>query len=162
MADLALQLKGPQPVSEVVLDILRRGVYVGPVLALVGGIIWGLEGASSVGYGVGLVLFNFWLSALLIAFSSRISLAFLMIAVLGGFLLRLGIIFIAFWLVKDAGWINVIALGLTIIITHLGLLIWEMKYVSASLAYPGLKPKKSQILNMGQNTKKKTQEEAAK
>ena len=31
-------------------------------------------------------------------------------------------------------------LGLTLIVTHLGLLIWETRHVSASLAYPGLKP----------------------
>ena len=32
-------------------------------------------------------------------------------------------------------------LGITIIVTHLGLLFWEMKYISASLAFPALKPK---------------------
>ena len=32
------------------------------------------------------------------------------------------------------------ALGVTLIVTHLGLLIWETRHVSASLAYPGLKP----------------------
>ena len=26
------------------------------------------------------------------------------------------------------------------IVTHLGLLFWETRYVSASLAFPGLKP----------------------
>ena len=31
-------------------------------------------------------------------------------------------------------------LGATIIVTHLGLLVWEMKYVALSLAHPGLKP----------------------
>ena len=31
-------------------------------------------------------------------------------------------------------------LGITIIATHLGLLLWEMKYVSLSLAYPAHKP----------------------
>jgi hypothetical protein len=34
-----------------------------------------------------------------------------------------------------------VPLGITIIVTHLGLLFWEMKFVSASLAFPGLKPK---------------------
>ena len=33
------------------------------------------------------------------------------------------------------------ALGTSIIVTHLGLLVWELKYVAISLAYPGLKPK---------------------
>ncbi len=140
------RIEGPQPVSEVALDMLKRGLLSAPVLALVGGAIWGLAGSSSVAYGLGLVLFNFWLSAFLIAYTSKISLGLLMAGVLGGFLLRLGIIFGAFWAVKDLGWINVTALGLTIIITHLGLIVWELKYVSASLAYPGLKPKKAGLV----------------
>ena len=57
--------------------------------------------------------------------------------------LRLGLIFLAVYLVKDAGWISLPALGATIIVTHLGLLVWELKYVAMSLAYPGLKPKPS-------------------
>ena len=57
-----------------------------------------------------------------------------------GYLLRLGLIFVAVFAVKDAGWISLPALGATIIVTHLGLLVWELKYVALSLAYPGLKP----------------------
>ena len=37
-------------------------------------------------------------------------------------------------------WISLPALGATIIVTHLGLLAWELKYVAISLAHPGLKP----------------------
>jgi len=44
------------------------------------------------------------------------------------------------WVVKDASWISFPALGSTIIVTHLGLLFWEMKYVALSLSHPGLKP----------------------
>lgn len=61
-------------------------------------------------------------------------------AILFGYLLRLGLIFAAVWVVRDAAWISFPALGATIIITHLGLLVWELKYVAISLAYPGLKP----------------------
>jgi hypothetical protein len=43
-------------------------------------------------------------------------------------------------LVADAGWVAKVPLGVTLIVTHLGLLLWETKYVSASLAFPGLKP----------------------
>jgi hypothetical protein len=57
-----------------------------------------------------------------------------------GYLIRLGLIFIAVWFVKDASWISLPALGATIIVTHLGLLAWELKYVAISLAHPGLKP----------------------
>ena len=69
-----------------------------------------------------------------------IGLGAMMVAVLFGYLLRLGLIFLAVYLVKDAGWISRPALGSSIIVTHLGLLLWELKYLSLSLAYPGLKP----------------------
>jgi len=68
----------------------------------------------------------------------------MMAATLFGYLIRLALIFLAVWLVKDSPWISFPALGSTIIITHLGLLFWEMKFVAVSLAYPGLKPTKSQ------------------
>ena len=107
------------------------------------GFIWGLDGAFSSAYGIGIVLLNFALSATLVAVTARISLALMMGAVLFGYLIRLGLIFLAVFLVKDAGWISLPALGATIIVTHLGLLIWEMKYVALSLAHPGLKPTRS-------------------
>ena len=61
-------------------------------------------------------------------------------AALFGFLLRLGLIFLAVMLVARRRWVALVPLGLTLIVTHLGLLFWEMRYVSASLAFPGLKP----------------------
>ena len=168
MDTITPRLEGPQPVSQIALDMLKRGLLAAPLLAIIGGAIWGLAGSSSVAYGLGLVLFNFWLSAFLIAYTSKISLSLLMAGVMGGFLLRLAIIFGAFWVVKDVGWINVVALGLTIIITHLGLIVWELKYISASLAHPGLKPKKSRLKprksifkskKSGLNSKKKLKNE---
>ena len=72
--------------------------------------------------------------------AARISLGLLMAATLFGYLIRLGLIFLAVYLVRDASWISLPALGATIIVTHLGLLFWEMKYVAISLANPGLKP----------------------
>jgi hypothetical protein len=134
------RFEGPSPVAQVARDLVRRGVWIAPSLMFVGALIWGTDGFFSVGYGVALILVNFALSALLIASTARISLSLMMAAVLFGFLIRLGVIFIAVWLVKDAEWMQMVALGLTIIVTHLGLLFWELRYVSASLAYPGLKP----------------------
>lgn len=134
------RMEGPSPAMQVALDIVKRGVWVAPVLILVGAAIWGADGAASVAYGLAIVLANFALSAGLIAWSSRISLALLMGTVLFGFLIRLAVIFLAVMLVRDASWMNLLALGLTIIVTHLGLLFWELKYVSASMAFPGLKP----------------------
>jgi hypothetical protein len=93
-------------------------------------------------YAIALVLVNFFLAAGLVAITARISLGLMMGAVLFGYLARLGLIFLAVILVRDASWISLTALGLTIIVTHLGLLVWEMRYVAASLAFPALKPRK--------------------
>ena len=130
----------PRPERTVARDLVRHGLMLGPVLVLVSGAIWGLEGAVSSGYAVAIVLVNFLLAAALITWAAPISLPLLMGAVLGGYLLRLGLIFVAVFLIRDASWFEKLPLGLTIIVTHLVLLVWELRYVSASLAYPGLKP----------------------
>ena len=136
-------LAGPAPEVGVTKDIIRRGLIVAPVLMAVCGFIWGLHGSYSSAYGIAIVLVNFALAATLVATTARISLGLMMGAVLFGYLVRLGLILLAVLLVKDSGWISLPALGATIIITHLGLLIWEMKYVALSLAHPGLKPARS-------------------
>jgi hypothetical protein len=110
------------------------------VLILVFGLIWGLDGALSTAYGLALVMANFALAAAMLSYAGRISPGFLMGAALFGYLIRLTLIFLAIWLVKDAAWVELMPLGITIIATHLGLLLWEMKYVSLSLAYPAHKP----------------------
>ena len=134
------RLEGPAPEVAVSRDMIKRGLIVAPVLIAVCGVIWGVDGAWSSAYGIAIVLANFALAAGLIAFTARISLGLMMGATLFGYLLRLGLIFVAVWLVRDAPWISIPALGSTIIVTHLGLLFWEMKYVALSLSSPGLKP----------------------
>lgn len=138
--DPTVRLDGPSPEVSVSKDMVRRGLIAGPVLVAICGVIWGLDGAAGALVGIGLVMCNFLLAAFLISVTARISLGLMMGTVMFGYLLRLGLIFLVIYLLRDAEWISLIALGLTIIITHLGLLLWEMRYVAASLAYPGLKP----------------------
>jgi hypothetical protein len=139
-APFTTRLEGPAPEVSVSRDIVRRGLIVAPVLVAVCGVIWGVDGAWSSAYAIAIVLLNFGLAAALIAVTARISLTLMMAAILFGYLIRLGLIFLAVFLVRDASWISLPALGTSIIVTHLGLLIWEMKYVAISLAHPGLKP----------------------
>jgi hypothetical protein len=137
------QLDGPATEVHVSRDMIKRGLIAGPVLVAICTVLWGGDGALSSVYGIVLVLANFALAAAIIATTARISLGLLMGATLFGYLIRLGLIFLAVYLVRDAGWISLPALGATIIVTHLGLLFWEMKYVAISLAHPGLKPARS-------------------
>ena len=141
---ITTRFDGPAPEVAVSTDMIKRGLVVAPVLIAICGVIWGMDGVWSGAYGIAIVLANFALAAAFIAGAARISLGLMMAATLFGYLIRLALIFLAVWLVKDAGWISFPALGSTIIITHLGLLFWEMKYVALSLAHPGLKPTKTQ------------------
>jgi hypothetical protein len=134
------RLEGPAPEVAVTKDMIKRGLVVAPLLIAICAVIWGVNGAFSSAYAIALVLVNFALAATLVAVTARISLGLMMGAVLFGYLARLGLILLAVLLVRDAGWISLPALGATIIITHLGLLVWEMKFVALSLAHPGLKP----------------------
>lgn len=136
------RLDGEAPEVTVSLDMVRRGLYAAPVIVAVCAVFAGLDGVFSSLYGVALVLVNFAISAGLVSVTARISLSLMMGAVMFGYVGRLGLIFLAVILVRDASWISLTALGLTIIVTHLGLLVWEMRYVAASLAFPALKPKK--------------------
>ena len=137
---LTQRLEGPAPVMEVAKDLVRRTAIVAPVLVVFGAIFWGTSGAASVGYGVAIVMVNFLLAAALLAWAGRISFAAMGGAAMFGFLIRLGLIFIAVLLVKDASWVEMLPLVLTLIVAHLGILFWEMRYISGTLAHPGLKP----------------------
>jgi len=134
---------GPAVETQIVRDMLRRSLPAVPVLLIAGALGWGADGAASTLFAVALVAANFALSAWMLAWSARISLAVLMTTSMFGYLLRLGLIAAAVLLAKDASWMSLWPLGLTIIVTHLGLLFWELRFISASLAFPGLKPKTS-------------------
>ena len=135
-------ISGPAPEAVLAKDLSRRALLVAPVLLLVGLLGWGVDGALSAGYGLVLVVANFAIAAGLLAWAAPISLGAFMGAALFGYLLRLGLLFGAVVLVRDAGWVELWPLGLTIVVTHLGLLAWEARSVSASLAYPALKPRR--------------------
>ena len=137
---LLSKFSGESPVMQVVLDMLKRGLMIAPVAIGIGYLFAQSQGAWSVAFGLALIFVNFFLSAWIIQVTARISFAALAGGAMFGFLIRLGIITAAVLLVRNASWIDLVALGVTIIITHLGLLFWELRYISGSLAYPGLKP----------------------
>ena len=137
---LTTRLEGPAVEQELARDMVKRALPMAPVALLLCGLLWGFDGALSSAYALLLVLVNFVLAAALLSWSARISLTLMMGAALGGYLIRLGLILLAVLAVKDASWVELWPLGLTIIVSHLGLLFWETRYVSASLAFPGLKP----------------------
>jgi len=121
-------------------DLAKRGLYAAPVVVAIGAVFGGVNGAFSALFALGLVVVNFLLSAALISYTARVSLTLMMGAILGGYILRLGLITLAVLAVKDLSWVSLTALGITIIVTHLGLLFWELKYLAIALAFPGVRP----------------------
>ena len=140
---LSMNDTGPAPEAAIVRDIIKHGLWVAPAFVGFGAAIWGVNGAWSTAYGLALVLANFALAAMLVAYTARISYALMMGSMMFGYLIRLAIISVAVFLVRQASWVELLPLGLTIIVAHLGLLFWELRYLSLSLAFPALKPKTS-------------------
>ena len=131
---------GPAPEREIAADMVRRALPAAPVIVVLAALPWGVDGALSAAFAIAVVVVNFLVAAWVLAAASRISYGLLMGAALFGYLVRIALIGLAVWAVKDASWVEPLPLGLTLIVTHLGLLLWELRYVSASLAFPGLKP----------------------
>jgi hypothetical protein len=132
--------EAPDPEVAIARDIVKHAIWALPALLLVTFLVWGVNGAASAAFAAAIVVVNFLFAAWANARAARISAALLGAVAMFGFLIRLAIVFVAFWLARDASWMKVVPFGLTIVVTHVGLLFWEMKYISASLAYPGLKP----------------------
>lgn len=132
---------GPAPEAQIGRDLARRGAVTAPVFIAFWWLVAGSSGAWSAAYGLALVLGNFVFAAAVLTVAARISYAVLLGAMLFGYLVRLALVSLAIYLVRDAAWVDLIALGITVVVAHVGLLFWEMRYISASLAFPGLRPK---------------------
>jgi hypothetical protein len=129
------------PERAIAQDLFRRGLVLAPVLVAACAVFAGRAGALTAAYALVIVLANFLASAALLAWAAPQSPTVLMGAALGGFLGRMVVVGTAVWAVSDVSWINIKLLAVTVLLTHLGLLAWETRYVSASLAFPGLKPR---------------------
>lgn len=147
VADLRAAVPDAPPVERaLVFDMLRRGSWLAPLVIAASALLWGGAGAASAAVAVALVFLNLVLAAVALSWAARRSLTMIMAVALGGFVVRMGLVVVVMLLVKDAAWIDLVALGVTVLVTHLGLLFWELRYVSASLAFPALKPGNKEAL----------------
>ena len=148
----AADLHAPAPDApaverELAFDMLRRGIWFAPAIVLAAAAVWGSDGASSAGVAIAIVFVNLLLAAVSLSWAASRSLTLLMAVAFGGFVVRMGLVTVVMLLVKDEPWVDLVALGVTVLVTHLGLLFWELRYVSASLAFPALKPGHKEALH---------------
>jgi hypothetical protein len=131
----------PNVETDLATDMVKRAIPLAPAIVLVAALFGGSKGAWSALLAVTVVVANFLLAAASLSWAARTSPVALMAMALGGFLVRMMLVTAVVLAVRHASWINLSVLAITILVTQLGLLFWETKYVGASLAFPGVKPK---------------------
>jgi hypothetical protein len=138
--DASTAVATPPVERSIALDLARRALIIAPAVVLVAGLVRGVDGAASAALGVGLAIVNFLATAAGLSWASRRSSTTLAAVAMGGFVVRMGVLLGAM-LLADAlfGWVDVIVLGITLFGAHLGLLFWELRSVSLTLAAPGLR-----------------------
>ena len=125
---------GPAVEKDLAFHMITRAVPLAPLIVFGALIIRGGDGAWSALLAVGIVVVNLVFAAALYTWGARTSANMLMVAALGGFLLRMLLVTLVVVLVKDQSWVDLHTLAVALLITQLGLLAWECHHVATSLA----------------------------
>jgi hypothetical protein len=125
--------------SRIAGHMARHALVIAPLVILACGLLRGIDGAISAAIALVLVCGNFMISARLIGWAAAKGPAAIQAAVLGGFVVRLAALMVIVLALEQLDFIDLPVLVITIAITHIALLIWETRYVSLTLAAPGLK-----------------------
>jgi hypothetical protein len=133
---------GPAVEAEIARDLARRGAYAAPLALAAGALAGGWAGLAGAALALALVVANFLAGAALLTWAGRVSLNLLLVASVGGFFVRLAAITAIGLGVRELGWVHFPTFGIVLVVAHLGLLFWELRSVSLTLAYPGLRPVK--------------------
>jgi hypothetical protein len=120
--------------------IARHAALVAPAVILAAGVLRGVDGAISAAIGLVLVAANFVAAAAILSWAATRGVGAIYGAIFGGFVLRLAVLTAVVFALEPVPFIDIPVLVLTIAVTHVALLFWETRYVSLTLAAPGLKP----------------------
>lgn len=111
--------------------IARHAIPLAPAVALGGLAIGGFEGLYSALIGTAIVVANVAAAARISKWAASISPGALYGAALGGYVARLGVITGFVFLLRDV--VDVTALGLSIVVSQLTLLIWEVRSLASHM-----------------------------
>jgi len=141
-----MQFAIPEPSTEriestIAHDLVRKGAIVAPVVVVALGVWRGPDAALGAVLALTIVLANFLAAAGILGWTARHAPhAFTGVALMS-FLVRLGVITALGAAIKALDVVDWRVFGFTLIGSYLVLLFWELRSVSLTLAYPGLKPK---------------------
>ncbi len=140
MFDLTPQ--APEVETEIAHDLVRKIAIVAPIAILGAGLWRGVDGALGVLFGLAVVAANFLVGAALLSWAARISPTAMAGAAMGGYIVRMAGIVVIALAVQNLAFVDFRVFLFTIAFTHIGLLFWELRSVSMTMAHPGLKPRK--------------------
>jgi hypothetical protein len=127
----------------IALDMARRAAYVTPVLMLGVGIWRGWDAVGAVALAVFVVVLNWIVAAVTLGWAARHNPNMLLGVALFGFIARLALITAIGVGIKELDIVDWPVFCGALLLAYAGLLVWELRYVSFSLASPGLKPKRA-------------------
>jgi hypothetical protein len=128
----------PTVERDIGLDLARRAALVAPAVLVLAYVWRGVDGLAGAAVALGLVACNFLAGALTLAWASKRGPAVLGAVAVGGFLVRMLVVVGVIVLVEP--YVDLACLAIVLLVTHLGLLVWETRSLSISLAAPGLRP----------------------
>jgi hypothetical protein len=126
--------------SRIAWDLSRRALLIAPVAMLALGLWRGLDAAGAVALALAIVVVNLLIAAASLGWAARTNPNVLMGVALFGFLGRLVLLTAIGAGIKALGIVDWPVFCITLVVGYLGLLFWELRSVSLSLASPGLKP----------------------
>lgn len=114
-------------------NMVKRAVWVAPVLMIVFGATSGVSGAVAAGVGVAIVVVNFLIGGWIMSTAAAVSLTLYHAAALFGFFIRLGLITMAMLLIASVTDIDRTAMGVSAVVSYLTLLSLEAVSVVKSV-----------------------------
>jgi hypothetical protein len=136
----------PQPSTEriestIAVDLAKKAAIIAPIVVIGLGLWRGPDAALGAALALVVVIVNFLASAAILGWTARHAPHALAGVALMSFLFRLVIITAVGAGIKALGIVDFPVFCLTLIASYFVLLFWELRSVSLTLAYPGLKPK---------------------
>jgi hypothetical protein len=128
----------PQVERQLARHLAARAAMLAPVVVLVALLVRGGDGALGAAIGVAVVALNFLVAAALTSYAIPFGPGAIAGAALGGYVVRLGVVFGVLAALRGVDAVDMASLVLTIAGAHLALLATEVRSVRLSLAEPGL------------------------
>ena len=130
---------------EIAIDLAKKAAIVTPIVVIGLGIWRGPDAALGAFLALALIVVNFFASAAILGWAAKHAPHALAGVAMLSFLGRLVIITIIGAGIKQLDIVDFPAFAITLVISYLALLFWELRSISLTLAYPGLKPKPGQF-----------------